>query len=55
MAKVKVKLFADCYVGGKIRKKGCEVSLSEEIAKDFGEIVKDVPKEQSKPVKKAEK
>lgn len=38
MAKVSVKLSADCYVGGKLRKKGETVELSEEIAADFGEL-----------------
>lgn len=38
MAKVKVKLFADCHVGGKIRKQGEIVEIAEEIATDFGEL-----------------
>jgi len=39
MAKVKVNLRENCYVGGKLCLKGEEVEVPEEIAKDFaGEV-----------------
>ncbi|HEY8562797.1 MAG TPA: hypothetical protein VIL74_20635 [Pyrinomonadaceae bacterium] len=47
--KVKVKLAAACYVGGKLRAEGDVVEVKKEIAKEFGEIVKepksDAPKD----------
>lgn len=38
--KVKVKLHAACYVGGKLRAAGETVEIRKEIAKDFGTLVK---------------
>lgn len=55
MAKVRVKLFADCHVGGKLRKKDEEVSISEEIAADFGATVPKEETEKEPKPKKAEK
>jgi len=51
MAKVKGKLIADCYVGGKLRKAGEEVEVSEEIAEDFFGKKEEKPKPDAKPDK----
>lgn len=39
MSKVKVKLFADCYVGGKLRGAGETVEVKAEVASEFGEPI----------------
>lgn len=39
--KVKVKLTHACYVGGKLCAEGETVEVRKEIAKEFGEIVKE--------------
>ena len=50
MAKVKVKLAADAYVAGEIKKAETVVELDESIAPQFGEPVKKAaaPKDDAK-------
>lgn len=48
---MKVKLAADCYVDKEIRKAGEIVDLPEEIAKDFGEVQEEKPKNEDKAKK----